>query len=147
MFSIEYKITGAGWATVKISNNEKTVTMDVSYLYDSLKELTQSAIDIKTKQMRKVLFMEEPGEFLLLLNRSDTKIIDYELRWYEDWNEWNLIDENNFKLVLKGETTIAKYINQVKNVLKGILNELTPEEYKEKWINHEFPIEEYKLLG
>ncbi|MCL6293532.1 hypothetical protein [Jejuia spongiicola] len=147
MFSIEYKITGAGWATVKISNNEKTVTMDVSYLYDSLKELTQSAIDIKTKQMRKVLFMEEPGEFLLLLNRSDTNIIDYELRWYEDWNEWNLVDEDNFKLVLKGETTIAKYINQVRNVLKGILNELTPEEYKEKWINHEFPMEECKLLG
>lgn len=146
MFFIEYNITGAGWATGKIGNNDKTITMEVSYLHDSLKELAQSAIDIKTAELKTIVFMDEPGEYVLLLKRIKNNIINYELRWYPDWNSWNLISENNFELKLKGETTVAKFTNQVRNVLFSILKDLTPEEYEEKWINHKFPMKEYQSL-
>ncbi|WP_346881765.1 hypothetical protein [uncultured Algibacter sp.] len=146
MFFIEYKISGAGWASGKIGNNEKTITMGVSYLHDSLKELAQSAIDIKNAELKTIVFMDEPGEYILLLKRRNDNIIKYELRWYPDWNSWNLISEDNFKLKLKGETTVTKFTNQVRNILIEILKDLTPEEYEEKWINHKFPMDEYKSL-
>ena len=90
--------------------------------------------------------MEEPGEHVLILNRKEQDLIDYELRWYQDWWSWNLIDENNFELVLKGQTTVVKYVNQVREVLNQIMNELGPEEYRKKWIEHDFPIVELDKL-
>lgn len=146
MIEIEYKIVGSGWANGKISNGKKRKKFAISYLKDSLKELAESAIEIREKDFKSVVFMEEPGEHVLILNRKDENKIDYELRWYKDWWSWNLIDENNFESVFKGETTVPKYINQVRNVLNGIMTELGPNEYRQKWIEHDFPIAEYEKL-
>ncbi len=146
MIQIEYKIDGAGWAVGKIGNGIKKTKFSISYLHDSLKELGESAIEIREKDFKSVVFMDEPGEHVLILNKKDDIKIEYELRWYEDWWSWNLIDENNFKLIFKGETTVPKYVNQVRNVLDGIMTELGPEEYRKKWVEHDFPIAEYEKL-
>ncbi len=146
MIQIEYKIDGAGWAVGKIGNGIKKTKFSISYLHDSLKELGESAIEIREKDFKSVVFMDEPGEHVLILNKKDGIKIEYELRWYEDWWSWNLIDENNFKLIFKGETTVPKYVNQVRNVLDGIMTELGPEEYRKKWVEHDFPIAEYEKL-
>lgn len=147
MIEIEYKIVGSGWANGKIGNGKKRVKFAISYLNDSLKELTESAIEIREKDFKSVVFMEEPGEHVLILNRKEENKIDYELRWYKDWWSWNLIDVNNFESVIKGETTIPKYINQVRNVMIRIMNELGPDEYRKKWVEHDFPIAEFEKLN
>jgi hypothetical protein len=146
MIQIDYKIDGFGWAVGKIENEEKQVEFAVSYLHDSLKELAKSAIEIRKNDIRLVVFMGEPGEHVLILHRKDENLIDYELRWYKDWWSWGLIGESNFKLVLKGQTTLPKYVNQVRNILHGIITELGPEEYQKKWIEHDFPMAEYEKL-
>ena len=146
MIEIEYQIVGSGWANGTIGNGKKQKKFAVSYLNDSLKELAESAIEIREKDFKSVVFMEEPGEHVLILNRKNENKIEYELRWYKDWWSWNLIDENNFNSVFKGETTVPKYINQVRNVLNGIMTELGPDKYREKWIEHDFPIAEYEKL-
>jgi len=146
MIQIKYKIDGAGWAIGKIGNGTKKTKFSISYLHDSLKELAESAIEIQEKDFKSVVFMDEPGEHVLILNKKDETKIEYELRWYEDWWSWNLIDENNFKLVFKGQTTVPKYVNQVRNVLNGIMTELGPKEYRKKWVEHDFPIAEYEKL-
>ncbi len=51
-----------------------------------------------------------------------------------------------FEVVLKGETSLASYINKVRNVLLKIMTEIGPKEYEKKWINHEFPIAEFEKL-
>lgn len=146
MIHIEYKIVGTGWAVGKIGNGEKLTEFNVSYLCDSLKELAESAIEIHEKNFKTVVFMDEPGEHVLILNRRDKFLIEYELRWYNDWWTWNLIDENNFDLIFKGQTTVAKYVNQVRNVLNAIITELGLNEYRNKWIKHDFPIVEFEQL-
>lgn len=146
MIEITYKIIDGGWANAKIGNGRKQKKFAVSYLNDSLKELAESAIEIRSKDFKTVVFMEEPGEHVLILHRNDQNKIDYELRWYTDWWSWNLIEEGNFKTVLKGETTVPKYINQVRNILQELMTALGPETYRKKWIEHDFPIEEYEKL-
>ena len=146
MFFIEYELHKAGWAFGKIGNTEREVRFAVSYLNDSLLELAQSAIDIKTKLSKRVVFMDEPGEFVLILNRIDNVKISYELRWYEDWFSWGIIPEDRFLLELSGETTIAKYTNQVRQVLLNLMSKHTEEEYKKLWIEHDFPTKEFYLL-
>ncbi|WP_299883242.1 hypothetical protein [uncultured Lacinutrix sp.] len=145
MFFIEYDVLDAGWAKGRIGDLEKSIDFVVSYLHDSLKELAESAINIQTKDYAKVVFMDEPGEFILELTRKDNLII-YQLKWYPDWYSWNMINTDNYQIQLEGKTTVAKYINQVREVLIKILNKMNPEAYKEKWVLHEFPTNEYNLL-
>ena len=130
MIQLEYKINGAGWAAGKIGNGSKLVDFTASYLHDSLKELAESAIEIRKNNSTYVVFMDEPGEHVLVLNRKDKDIIYYEFKYYEDWWSWNLIDKNNFFSVLKGQTTVSEYVNQVKKVLNEIMTELSFEEYR-----------------
>ena len=146
MIQIEYKLENAGWAVGRIGNGEKYIEFDITYLNDSLKELAESAIGIKEKATKSVTFMNEPGEHKFILNKIEENKIGYELRWYSDWLSWNLVSEDDYKLVLKGETTIAKYVNQVRSVLENIMTEIGAEEYKKRWIKHNFPLEEYLKL-
>ncbi|WP_282628358.1 hypothetical protein [Empedobacter sedimenti] len=143
---IDYKLENAGWAIVKISNGYKEVVLSPSYLHDSLKNLAESALQLKTKNEKTVVFMDEPGEHWLVLKKADENTIDYEVRWYEHWASKNLVAEDDYKIVLTGTTTLPKYINQVRKNLIDIYEEFGPELYKEKWIMHDFPMCEYKLL-
>jgi hypothetical protein len=146
MITIDYKIENAGWALVTIGNGESQDRFGVSYLHDSLKELANSALKIKDKDSQSVIFMEEPGELKLVLERTlDTKL-DFELRWFKDWASWNMISEDDYEVIMTGETTVPSYVNQVRNVLMKIYNEVGPDLYKEKWIEHDFPINEYEKL-
>lgn len=146
MITIDYQIKNAGWASVIIGNGETQDRFGVSYLHDSLKELASSALKIKDKERQSVIFMEEPGELKLVLERTlDTKL-KFELRSYKDWASWNEISEDDYEVIMTGETTVASYVNQVRSVLMKIYDEIGPDLYKEKWIKHDFPINEYEKL-
>ena len=146
MIEITYKLENAGWAIGKIGNGENYVEFDISYLNDSLKELADSAIELKKKKYKSVFFMTEPGEHRLVLNRNEENIIEYELHWYSDWFSWNLKSEEDYEVVLKGKTTLTNYVNQVRNILEEIMMEFGEIEYKRKWKEHEFPVVEYRQL-
>ncbi len=146
MIYIQYKLGNAGWATVTFGNGVTKERFGVSYLHDSLKELATSAIKIKDKSSQSVIFMDEPGEIQLQLKKSKGPKLDFELRWYKDWASWNMISENDYEVIMTGETTVPSYVNQVRNILIQIHDEIGPELYKEKWIEHEFPITEYEEL-
>ncbi|GAA0882834.1 hypothetical protein GCM10009120_14310 [Sphingobacterium siyangense subsp. cladoniae] len=144
-FSLKYTVHNGGWAVLEICNSEKTITVNTSFFHDSLKELAQSAIVLRSKDETSVVFMDEPGEHKLILKRNGTNIF-YELRWYKNWASWNLSSEDNFETLLSGTTTLPKYINLVRENLIRIRNEEGIEGYKKKWSKHEFPLIEYELL-
>lgn len=146
MITIDYKIENAGWALVTIGNGENQDCFGVSYLHDSLKELANSALKIKDKDSQSVIFMDEPGELKLVLERTlDTKL-NFELRWFKDWASWNMISEDDYEVIMTGETTVPSYVNQVRSVLMKIYDEIGPDLYRKKWIKHDFPINEYEKL-
>ena len=145
MFFIEYELHNAGWAFGKIGNSEKEIKFVVSYLNDSLLELAQSAIDIKTMSSKRVVFMDEPGEYILILNRIGSRLV-YELRWYNDWFSWGMYPEDKFILELSGETTVSKYINQIRNILLKITENHTEADYKKLWIANDFPTKQFNIL-
>jgi len=144
-FSLKYTVLNGGWAVLEIGNMEKTLILNISFFHDSLKELAQSAIVLRSKDETSVVFMDEPGEHRLVLKRNGTSII-YELRWYKDWASWNLLSEDHFETILSGTTPLPKYINLVRENLIRIRNEEGIEGYKKKWSKHDFPLNEYELL-
>ena len=146
MLHLNYLLQNAGWAILEISNGDKLVKLNVSYLHDSLKSLADSAYDLKNKTEKKVIFMDEPGEHWLILRKKENNEIEYQLRWYKEWASFNFINEDKFETILTGSTTLAKFTNQVIRNLKEIYEEFGLKEYKEKWKNNEFPFTEYQKL-
>lgn len=147
MLQLNYILNNAGWAILEINNGEKTLKFNISYLHYSLKNLAESAIDLKNCREKLVIFMDEPGETWLILKKQENNTIEYELRWYEDWASWNLINEEKYQLAMMGTITLPKYINEVRRNLIKIYEEIGVEKYKEKWIEHEFPLAEYQKLN
>ena len=69
-----YHLDGAGWATATIANDGQQRHMTVSYLSDSLYEMTQAAICLcEGAASVRFSFDDEPGEHRCIITRiSDT---------------------------------------------------------------------------
>jgi hypothetical protein len=146
-FGIEYKLEEHGWATVVLTDGSNTYDSPVSYLHDSLGELAQMAIDLKNGIPEvKVVFMDEPGELQLVVQVKED-IAYYEARWFNDWASWNMHPESEYKVVLSGESSPARIVQQISTVLWNIHKNIGPEQYKERWVQHEFPTTIFNQLS
>lgn len=144
---LNYEVEDGGWATASISFDSERIKMTVSYLHDSLGELVGSAVNlVNGAKAARVIFMDEPGEYQLLLKRHCGDDITFELRWFEDWESWGLHPPDKFDVRLQGTTTIWQFREEVLNNLARILEKHGIEGYKEAWGEHDFPLEQYEQL-
>lgn len=148
----QYDLGSAGWASVTISDDSHSATMAVSYLHDSLGELTNAMnLLLKGGVESRTIFMEEPGEHLMsLINRRDDEL-EIEVRWFKDWASWNMNSKKDYDVVFKQTTSLFEFANKVCDNLDNIYFNEGIEGYKEKWIEHDYPLSAYlklkKLLG
>ena len=132
---------------VYFSNGEKTIDSPVSYLHDSLGDLAEMAVSIKNGSTDlKASFLDEPGELLFMVHRKGDQA-QYELRWFKDWISWGMGSESDFEVLLKGEASAKRIVQQITTALWEIHEKIGPEKYKELWCKHDFPIEHFKLLA
>ncbi len=144
---IKYILGNAGWVTVNIHSDGEAVTMRVSYLHDSLRELAEAAIALGDGTVdAQVIFMDEPGEHHLLFSRLDNDIALVEIRWYDDWASWGIHSEEEYTTLLTTKVLIKDVQKEILDVLEGILSKFGAEGYKQKWIEHDFPMAEYENL-
>ena len=143
--SIDYELTGAGWAELKWTDAGETLYIAVSYLHDSLGQLAQSALELKKLGSAKVFFLDEPGEHHLFLDRAGESL-NYEIRWFDDWASWGIHPPDKYEIVLAGSTSARRCQHQVVITLHRVLEQYGLEGYKEQWVQHEFPEEKYRQL-
>ena len=142
--TLSYALGSAGWATA-IWNDGSPVEITVSYLHDSLKDLATSVISLQSKRVATVLFMDEPGEHMLVLEMTGEEI-SYQLRRFDDWASWGHVPADRFKVVAKGTMSFDHYKEQISLILRHIHDSVGVEKYKELWIEHEFPMSEFKIV-
>lgn len=145
MITIDYNVEDHGWACIHISNGSLIEDIYASYLYDSLKDLADSALEIEAKKHKTVYFVMEPGECQLVLTMINDKEIEYHLDLYKEWSSNNTQREPATR-ILKGKCSLVNYKNEIRRNLIKIMTDLGPELYKEKWQLRDFPIEQYELL-
>lgn len=144
---IEYKLQDHGWATVTVTDGVDSFSSPVSYLNDSLGELAVMAVNLKEGSFEeKAVFMDEPGELQLVVTVKNGKAF-YEARWFNDWASWNMYPETQYEVVVSGECTPTRIVQQITTVLWEIHQNIGPAKYKELWINHEFPLKSFKTLA
>ena len=93
-----------------------------------------------------VLFMSEPGECQLRLTPDEYGDVQVELRWYDDWQSWGMHPEEKYTLLLQTTSTALGFALTVKAVLDEIWLTHGPAQYKTKWLEHEFPYNQYRNL-
>lgn len=121
--------------------------MAVSYLHDSLYDLTTAASAVlRGATEATVVFMDEPGEHQLLLRQTEPGHLDFEVRWFDDWASWGMHSPDAFEIVLTGSTTTSCFAEAVLAVLDRLWSELGPQEYKKRWVEHDFPAERHEQL-
>jgi hypothetical protein len=144
---LSYVVDGTGWATATIRGDGQHATVTASYLHDSLKNLASAVLLLLGgEQEVDVIFMDEPGEHHLVLQRLPNGEVGYELRWYNHWFSWGYGECDDFRIVLTGRTSIRQLQDCVRHVLQEILDTLGVEGYKAKWAEHDFPISEFEKL-
>ena len=105
------------------------------------------AIDLKNRvREAKAVFMDEPGELQLVVKVVD-EIVHYEGRWFNDWASWNMHPASDYQTMVQGTCSVSRVIQQITTVLWNIHQYIGPVEYKERWVEHEFPIDQFKVLA
>jgi hypothetical protein len=141
-----YTLDGSGWATTTLTVSDQSVSMTVSYLHDSLRELAVSILRLRAGESEaKVIFMDEPGEHHLILKRVGENV-EIEVIWFDDWASWKLTPDTEPRRTLTATVPLAEFHHAVTNALAGLLDAFGLEGYKEKWIEHEFPLKEFETL-
>ena len=148
MLEIGYEVQKAGWALAKAKDDNVVVEMTTSYLHDTLKELAEVALYFaKGGKTAKVVFMDEPGEHQIWLERINDKDLKYTIVWYDDWESWGMHPSDEYKVLLEGICTDSRLKHQVTNILWNISENIGEEKYLELWGEHKFPTEIYKELN
>jgi hypothetical protein len=145
-FIIEYQLEEHGWAKIGFSNEIDSISSQVSYLHDSLLDLSLMALQIKSGcKNAKAIFMDEPGELQLLVSITEDNAA-YEARWFDDWQSWGMVQDENYRVLLQGTCPALKIVQQITKILWQIHQNIGPEKYKELWVEHDFPIKQFKEI-
>ena len=144
--TLTYTIDGTGWATATVTTSEGSVQMAASYLHDTLRNLAQVVLDLGGGESEgTVVFMDEPGEHQLQLRRSGDNVL-VEIQWYDDWASWKLASRHGPKTLLTATVPLAELRRTVTGVLADVLEQFGVQGYREKWVEHDFPLAEYERL-
>lgn len=89
--------------------------------------------------------MDEPGELQLLVSITEDNAA-YEARWFDDWQSWGMVQDENYRVLLQGTCPALKIVQQITKILWQIHQNIGPEKYKELWVEHDFPIKQFKEI-
>ena len=144
-FELSYEEPAHGWTTCQISVEGQRVEMRVSYLHDSLYDLTTAAAALLTGAPEAtVIFMDEPGEHHLILRREAANV-SLEVRWFKDWASAGVTSPAEFVVSLAGNVRVRTFGGAVLSVLQRLSSTLGPVAYEERW-HMPFPTQRFEAL-
>jgi hypothetical protein len=136
---ISYDIVGAGWAKCTIRVDDACATVTASYLSDALDDLASAvAASLRGHPHATASFTEEPGEYRWIFEpvsegRVSVRILEFKEMW------GGRPDEDG--------TVIFHAQCRLRTLAGAVLSELQRLEraygfagYREKWVEHDFPV-------
>ena len=142
---LEYEITGAGWADATIHGKDSSANVSASYLSDALGNFARGILAVlhDTGEAR-FSFDEEPGEFRWIFKKiEDSK---YRLTILEFHELWGNKPDIKGKKVFEETCSSHEFGMMALKALEDVLYHHGEKGYKEKWIEHEFPMSELNQI-
>ncbi|WP_157670219.1 hypothetical protein [Chitinibacter sp. GC72] len=145
-FTIDYSLTGTGWAECIISSKDYKCEISASYLSDALGSLVVSAIAILSgAQTISIGFDEEPGEYRWCIKLIDADKIQLTILGFTQL--WGLLPDSEGDQLFSTELTTIEFGIAIRDAAQNIFNKHGVVGYKERWSAHDFPSEQLSLLN
>ncbi|MEK7832802.1 MAG: hypothetical protein AAB401_17045, partial [Acidobacteriota bacterium] len=137
--SISYKLTGSGWAECALEIDEQGIVTTASYLSHALERLLESVVELLRGQPEATAsFDEEPGEYRWRFKRIDEQTISIRILWFNKL--WGREPDEKGKLVFEATCRLRTFAGAVLSASQQLFAEHGIEGYKEKWVEHDFPL-------
>jgi hypothetical protein len=139
-----YRLTGTGWAECDVCIDDAHITATASYLSDALGDLIRAVSNIlDCAQESSFSFVEEPGEYRWHLTRKGDDRISVAIEWFDDWPETY---SSPGKVLFARDCRLRTFAGAVYDACKQLLEQIGTEGYREKWINNDFPLDQFERL-
>lgn len=137
MLDISFELIGRGWVEATLSNGEKDVTINASYLSDAPNDLIIAvAVLLEGVKETTCSWQEEPGEYRWLLKREDDSVSIQVLLLKQSFSRQNNLSGQK---IIVGQEDLDKFTQQIINEFDTIATKYTFNGYKNYW-GYEFPI-------
>ncbi|MGM0885007.1 MAG: hypothetical protein ACQEXQ_28690 [Bacillota bacterium] len=143
----KYELSDAGWADGFVEINSSIAYFSASFLTDALYDLLRALISlipdltpfsVTTTQFE---WHEEPGGTVWKLHRIDEDQLHLEIVSFED-----LLRKKELGVEMNETCSLLFLVKVVVEALDLVLKQHGADGYKEKWVNHDFPMEHYMKL-
>jgi hypothetical protein len=139
-----YQLTGAGWSSAQLDSGDVTVSLSASYLSDALRHLVEAvALVAEGVSSSRCSWDEEPGEFRWLFTRDNQSVRIVILVFDELWG--NEPDERG-RVIFDEAVAVQELARGILRGADDVLAQMTVEQYREKWIEHDYPTDAVERL-
>jgi hypothetical protein len=136
---IDYRIVGVGWASVTVSHLGHTVEFKASYLTDVMGELVAGAIlALPCEDEVRFSWELEPGELRWILTPIDGQL-RVQVLAFRDFLDH--ADDEDGRDAFRCELPSRGFAQAVAVAAEQVLRELGFDGYRERWVEHDFPID------
>ena len=137
--TVDFKLTGTGWAECTVKDEHSECTVSASYLGDALGDLVLAACAaLRFLDRIGFCFEEEPGEYRWVI--TGARLNEIELRIYEFRESWASKPDDQGALVFSTKCLALNFAEAVHATASKLLAELGEAGYLEQWCEHPFPI-------
>jgi hypothetical protein len=141
-----YRLTGTGWADADIRIGDALAHASASYLGDALGELLDAVVAVVEGEVAaRASWEEEPGEYRWALDRDDADVRVRVLDFRESRGIVESPDEDG-DVLLDQRCDLNDFATAVAGAARSVLDEYGAEGYREKWVEHDFPLESLTRL-
>jgi hypothetical protein len=141
-----YRLTGTGWADADVRVGEASAHASASYLGDALGELLDAVLAVaEGAATARASWDEEPGEYRWLLDLDGTELRVRLL----DFREWRGVVESpdeEGEVLFDQRCDLNEFGAAVVAAARGVIDEYGIDGYREKWVEHDFPLEQLTRL-
>lgn len=146
MITFEYRLIGSGWSEATISDGAQEAVCHVSYLSDALRDLVSAVIKLLEGAKRaEFSWADEPGNYGWLLTHRE-QVLSIRITRYRNWEKDRGPKEHG-KTIFKARCALRDFAAAVLAQSDELYNTLGPQGYKERWVQHDFPLNEYRRLA
>ena len=136
---LSYELVGAGWAKCTIRVDDATATVTASYLSDALDDLASAvSATLRGHPHATASFTEEPGEYRWIFEPlPEGKVVVRILEFREMWG--GRPDEEG-EVIFQAQCRLRTLAGALLSELQKLERTYGLVGYRQKWVEHDFPI-------
>ena len=144
--SLDYRLTGTGWAACSLSDGKSSCEITASYLSDALYRLVLAGIAaLSGFNQISFSFDEEPGEYRWVI--SSPRLNEFEIEILSFPALWGDQPDSEGRSLFKTRCVPETFAKAVQSALHTVLETHGESGYLELWSEHPFPSSQFAELN